>query len=37
MSHGTVDFARDNIGVAIRLSTIDPPQEVIRSDVITIG
>ena len=35
MSHGTVDFTRDNIGVAIRLSTIDPPLEVIRSDVVT--
>ena len=35
MSHGTVDFARDNIGVAIRLSTIEPPPEVVRSDVIT--
>ena len=34
MSHGSVDFTRDNIGVAIRLSTIDPPQEVIRSDVV---
>lgn len=35
MSHGSVDFTRDNIGVAIRLSTIEPPQEVIRSDVVT--
>ena len=35
MSHGSVDFTRDNIGVAIRLSTIDPPPDVIRSDVIT--
>ena len=34
MSHGSVDFARDNIGVAIRLSTIEPPQEVIRSDIV---
>ena len=34
MSHGSVDFARDKIGVAIRLSSIDPPQEVIRSDVV---
>ena len=35
MSHGTVDFSRDNIGVAIRLSTIEPPPEVIRSDITT--
>lgn len=35
MSHGSVDFTRDNIGVAIRLSTIEPPQDVIRSDVVT--
>ena len=35
MSHGTVDFTRDNIGVAIRLSTIDSPEDVIRSDVVT--
>ena len=34
MSHGTVDFTRDNIDVAIRLSTIDPPPEAIRSDVV---
>ena len=35
MSHGAVDFARDNIGVAIRLSTIDSPEDVIRSDVVS--
>ena len=35
MSHGSVDFTRDNIGVAIRLSTIEPPLEVVRSDVVT--
>ncbi len=35
MSHGSVDFARDNIGVAIRLSSIDSTEEVIRSDVVT--
>ena len=33
MSHGVVDFTRDNIGVAIRLSTIAPPQEAIRYDI----
>ena len=35
MSHGAVDFARDSIGVAIRLSTINAPEEVISSDVVT--
>ncbi len=35
MSHGSVDFTRDNISVAIRLSTIDSPKEVICSDVVT--
>ena len=35
MSHGSVDFMRDNISVAIRLSTIDPPKEVDRIDVVT--
>ena len=33
MGHGPVDFARDNIGVAIRLSTIAPPLDVVRHDV----
>ena len=35
MSHGLVDFTRDNISVAIRLSTIDSPKEVVRTDVVT--
>ena len=35
MNHGAVDFTRDNIGVAIRLSTIDSPEDVISSDVAT--
>ena len=35
MGHGSVDFTRDNISVAIRLSTIDPPKEAIRTDVVT--
>ena len=35
MSHGSVDFMRDNVGVAIRLSTIDPPEEAVRTDVVT--
>ena len=35
MSHGAVDFTRDNIGVAIRLSTIDSPEDVVCSDVAT--
>lgn len=33
MSHGSLDFARDNVGVAIRLSTIEPPKDAVRSDV----
>ena len=35
MSHGAVDFARDNISVAIRLSSIEAPKGVQRSDVVT--
>ena len=34
MSHGAVDFARDNIGVALRLSSIEAPKGVLRSDVV---
>ena len=34
MSYGPVDFARDNIGAAIRLSTIDPPKEAICIEVV---
>jgi len=34
MSHGPVDFARDNVSVAIRLSTIDAPKDVVRTDVV---
>ena len=33
MSHGPVDFARDNVSVAIRLSSIEPPKEAVRADV----
>ncbi len=33
MSHGSVDFARDNVSVAIRLSTIEAPKEVVKDDV----
>jgi len=33
MSHGPVDFARDNINVAIRLSSIEPPKDAVRTDV----
>lgn len=33
MSHGPVDFARDNVSVAIRLSTIEAPKEVVKDDV----
>lgn len=35
MSHGPVDFARDAIGVAIRLSTIEPPKEVVSTAGVT--
>jgi LysR family transcriptional regulator, glycine cleavage system transcriptional activator len=30
---GAVDFMRDNVGVAIRLSTIAPPKDALRTDV----
>jgi LysR family transcriptional regulator, glycine cleavage system transcriptional activator len=33
MSHGPVDFARDNVSVAIRLSSIEAPKEVVKDDV----
>ena len=33
MSHGPVDFARDNVSVAIRLSSIEPPKDTVRTDV----
>jgi LysR family transcriptional regulator, glycine cleavage system transcriptional activator len=33
MSHGPVDFARDNVSVAIRLSSIEAPKDVLRDDV----
>ena len=35
MSHGPVDFTRDSISVAIRLSSIEAPKVVMRSDVVT--
>lgn len=35
MSFGSVDFTRDNISVALRLSSIDAPKEAIRTDVVT--
>ena len=35
MSHGAVDFTRDNVSVAIRLSSIDPPKDVVRHEVAT--
>ena len=35
MSHGAVDFARDNISVAIRLSSIEAPKGVLRTDVVS--
>jgi LysR family transcriptional regulator, glycine cleavage system transcriptional activator len=33
MSHGPLDFARDNVSVAIRLSSIAAPKDVVRADV----
>ena len=33
MSYGPVDFARDNVSVAIRLSSIEAPKDVVRDDV----
>ena len=33
MSHGPVDFVRDNVSVAIRLSSIEAPKDVVRVDV----
>jgi LysR family glycine cleavage system transcriptional activator len=33
MSHGPLDFARDNVSVAIRLSSIESPKDVVRTDV----
>ena len=35
MSHGSVDFTRDNIGVALRLSTIVPPKDALVTDLVT--
>ena len=35
MGHGAMDFAHDNISVAIRLSSIEAPKGVVRSDVVT--
>lgn len=35
MGYGRVDFARDNISVAIRLSTIEPPRDVVRTGEVT--
>lgn len=32
---GPVDFVRDNVSMALRLSTIEPPKEVIRTDAVT--
>jgi LysR family glycine cleavage system transcriptional activator len=35
MGYGPVEFVRDNISVAIRLSTIEPPKDVIRVGAVT--
>ena len=32
---GPVDFVRDNVSMALRLSTIEPPKEAIRTDAVT--
>ena len=34
MSHGPLDFARDNIGVALRLSAIDAPKDALITTVV---
>lgn len=34
MSHGPVDFVRDDIGIAIRLSSIEPPRDAVVTRVI---
>jgi LysR family transcriptional regulator, glycine cleavage system transcriptional activator len=33
MSHGPLDFARDSVSVALRLSSIEAPKDVVRADV----
>ncbi len=33
MGYGPVDFARDNVGIAIRLSSIEPPKDAVRIDL----
>jgi len=33
MSHGPVDFVRDNVSVAIRLSSIEAPKDAVQTDV----
>lgn len=33
MSHGPIDFAHDNVSVAVRLSSIEPPKDAVRTDV----
>ena len=35
MSHGPVDFVRDGISVAIRLSTIEPPRDAVTTSGVT--
>ena len=35
MSHGPVDFARENIGIALRLSTIEPPKDAVVTEVVS--
>lgn len=34
MSHGPVDFMRDNVALALRLSTIEAPRDALVSDVV---
>ena len=35
MGYGPVDFVRDNVGVAIRLSSIEAPKDAVRSEATT--
>ena len=35
MASGTIDFTRDNVGVAIRLASIEPPRDALCLDICT--
>ncbi|TWC69597.1 LysR substrate-binding domain-containing protein [Herbaspirillum sp. SJZ099] len=34
MNHGHVDFARDNVSVAIRINTIEPPRDIVPIELV---